>query len=133
MANYESKARTNRFKVTNVERLMELVDMMPDVELDGDNEHGYSLSTYNGTLYYGYPEDSGIEDEVDIPEELQKILCPDTYIMIIEIGGEKLDICATGCIITKDIIQTYNLAYLMAADIQNLSHMDINQDVWEMF
>jgi len=126
MANYNAFTRSNYFKVTDAERMKELV---ASCACDEDELQLFERDDADGGQTFGfgcYSSISGLEVPCEEPDEypeydfdafaaeLQKILCDGDAIIITEIGYEKLRyLIGYSVIITKTEIRT--------VDIQNES------------
>jgi len=122
MANYNAFTRSNYFKVTDVERMKELVASCAcgedELQLferdDGDDGKTFGFGCYgsiSGLEVPGEDPDENPEYEFDpFAAELQKILCDGDAIIITEIGYEKLRyLVGYSIIITKTEIRTVDI------------------------
>lgn len=105
MSNYYETYRTNYFKVTDVDKLKEIVDNI-DAELwENDEEENYYAFGRIGSWGYDtyYDEE---DNEIDTCKELQNILDKDQVCIINSIGHEKLRyLTAYSTVITNDEIK----------------------------
>lgn len=117
MANYIGFTRTNYFRVTDAERLEEIVNKIIWDE-DGlgffrEEDGEFAFGAYGSICGLCAPEgesdysDDVIEDDCDVVfEELRNIVSPDSAIIITEIGYEKLRyLVGTAVVITKNGIE----------------------------
>lgn len=99
MANYVCVSRTNYFKVTDPDKLRDLVAKLDDAALWEREDGSFAFGSYNSLIYCCDEE----LNEVNIVSELQAILPDDEAIIITEVGNAKLRYLVGWCtIITKD-------------------------------
>lgn len=119
MANYQGMTRTNYFRVTDAERLKDIVNRIIWDDCDdgffAERGEYYSFGNYGSIYGLRAPEDvdgeNWAEDFADIVyEELQKIVPEGSAIIITEIGNEKLRyLTAYSVVITSVSIRFVNL------------------------
>lgn len=122
MANYECRARSSYFRVTDEKKLRELVKKVGAelwAEMINGEEH-FAFGQYGPITEY--PDENEPDGLHDITSELQKIIPDDEVIVIQEIGHEKLAyIQAWSVIITKQTIEVIDLPRITLERAKELS------------
>lgn len=94
MANTNYYSKTNYFKVTDEEKLREIVSKMEDASVNKENDT-FIIYGFCSLLTYSSDDDS---DDKDTVNAIQKILPNGEAVSIIEVCNEKL--CYIGSFIT---------------------------------
>lgn len=119
MANYYCNVKTNYFKVTDVDKLKELVkNVNAELFEDKADKGYYGFGIQNSSSIDTFYDEN--DEEVDLVEEIQKIL-PDNEIFIMhEIGNEKLRyLCSYITIATNKTNETLSLPSIVEKRIKD--------------
>lgn len=122
MANYYCAARSSYFRVTDEDKLRDLIEKVDDAELweqEIDGQKHFAFGAYAGiTEYYDEEEDDLMHD---ITPDLQELIPDDEVIIIQESGYEKLRyVHAWSVIITKEKIKVLDLTSLSMGEAKKL-------------
>lgn len=97
MADYEAAARTNYFKVKDVEAFTAFISKLNDCVIittaarDGDTLYGFYCETDHGTFPCTmYDEETHTHTEIDVVDEIAKHLAPNSVAVFMETGHEKM-------------------------------------------
>ena len=95
MANYIASARSNYFRVKDIDAFLTAMERVPDVYVETDKDGSVVLTVQNsdwgGWPSYYYDDENGIEEEdFDIAELVSEHLEEDSVAILMEVGAEKL-------------------------------------------
>lgn len=117
MANYSCASRTNYFKVTDIDKLKELVESVNAELFEGEN-NTFGFGNYDNILM-GFDDEDG--ESFEIVNELQKILPEGEVIIAKEIGNEKLRyLTAYAILITNKEVVSIELDDFIQAQARQL-------------
>lgn len=117
MGTYYGTTRTNYFKVNDVKRLKWLAEEIMGAEL-WEKDGFYAFGGTNIQIDSGYDLK---DNEINIPEELQKLLPDDQVLVITEVGYEKLKTVNSFCIfITNKSLESISLNSIIEKEITSL-------------
>ena len=112
MANWYGTARSNRFKVVDVDAFTEeLSDASIDINIDGDTVTLFGDDDDTGGWpTTAYDEESGDDYEIDLPSIIQRHIQEDSCAILMEVGAEKLRyVTGWSCAISKKEVVYVNL------------------------
>lgn len=117
MADYYAFSRTNYFRVTDVEKLKEIVEKVGAELFEGEN-NTFAFGEYEDITSY-YDED--LDEEIEIFNELQPILPDGEALIFKEVGYEKLRyVSGYVIVVTNKEVKSTNLdeiALKLAAEV----------------
>lgn len=111
MANWYGTARSNKFKVVDVDVFTEeLSDVDINIDINGDTITLFGEDDSGGWPTTAYDEESGDYYEVDLPAIIQRHLQEDSCAVLMEVGAESLRyVTGWSCAISKNEIVYVNL------------------------
>jgi len=111
MANWYGTARSNKFRVVDVDAFTEeLENVNIDIDIEGDTVTLFGEDDSGGWPSMAYDEEAGDDYEVDLPAIIQRHLQEDSCAVLMEVGAEKLRyVTGWSCAISKNEIVYVNL------------------------
>lgn len=109
MANWYGTARSNKFKVVDVDAFTEeLSDVNINIDIDGDTVTLFGSDESGGWPSWAY--DCENAEEFDLPTVIQRHLQEDSCAVLMEVGAEKLRyVTGWSCAISKNEVVYVNL------------------------